>query len=86
MSVYRSTTGGRAHSLPLPRVMDLARAGNRHFDDRRPWKTRKTDPADCRLFGQECTPARPVGPCMVSSEGTCAAWYKYGRSGTSIAR
>lgn len=27
--------------------MDLARAGNRHFDDREPWKTRKTDPADC---------------------------------------
>ena len=37
-------------------------------------------PADCPLFGQACTPLHPVGPCMVSSEGTCAAWYKYGRS------
>ena len=35
-------------------------------------------PGDCALFGKACTPARPVGPCMVSSEGACAAWYKYG--------
>ncbi|MCK5796148.1 MAG: hydrogenase formation protein HypD [Deltaproteobacteria bacterium] len=38
----------------------------------------KVDPTECALFGRRCTPARPVGPCMVSSEGTCAAWYKYG--------
>jgi hydrogenase expression/formation protein HypD len=36
-------------------------------------------PADCRLFGRACTPAAPVGPCMVSSEGACAAAYRYGR-------
>ncbi len=36
-------------------------------------------PADCRLFGKRCTPANPVGSCMVSAEGTCAAYYKYGR-------
>jgi len=35
-------------------------------------------PSECGLFRQACTPARPVGPCMVSSEGTCAAYYKYG--------
>jgi hydrogenase expression/formation protein HypD len=35
-------------------------------------------PAECSLFGVACTPERPVGPCMVSSEGTCAADYKYG--------
>lgn len=35
-------------------------------------------PDKCRLFGRECTPEEPVGPCMVSSEGTCAAYYKYG--------
>ena len=34
-------------------------------------------PPDCQLFGRGCTPAYPVGPCMVSSEGTCAAYYKY---------
>ena len=35
-------------------------------------------PLDCGLFGTTCTPAQPVGPCMVSSEGTCAAYYHYG--------
>ncbi|MDP3730568.1 MAG: hydrogenase formation protein HypD [Candidatus Omnitrophota bacterium] len=35
-------------------------------------------PYDCRLFAKACTPEKPVGACMVSSEGTCAAYYKYG--------
>jgi hydrogenase expression/formation protein HypD len=35
-------------------------------------------PVDCRMFAKVCTPQKPVGPCMVSSEGTCAAYYKYG--------
>ncbi|MBP7935630.1 MAG: hydrogenase formation protein HypD [Phycisphaerae bacterium] len=39
----------------------------------------KLDPSSCGLFGEHCTPSHPVGPCMVSSEGTCAAWFKYGR-------
>lgn len=39
----------------------------------------KVEPSACSLFGRTCTPVAPVGPCMVSSEGTCAAWYKYGR-------
>ena len=34
-------------------------------------------PQDCPLFRKVCTPANPVGPCMVSSEGTCSAYYKY---------
>lgn len=34
-------------------------------------------PEDCPLFGRVCTPMDPVGPCMVSSEGACAAAYKY---------
>ncbi len=36
-------------------------------------------PRECPLFDSRCTPANPIGPCMVSSEGTCAAYYKYGR-------
>jgi len=36
-------------------------------------------PMDCAMFATRCTPDTPVGPCMVSSEGACAAWYKYGR-------
>ncbi len=35
-------------------------------------------PPSCSLFGKRCTPENPVGACMVSSEGTCAAYYKYG--------
>ncbi len=35
-------------------------------------------PPQCALFGKTCTPLTPVGPCMVSSEGTCAAYYRYG--------
>jgi hydrogenase expression/formation protein HypD len=34
-------------------------------------------PTDCALFGQACTPDKPVGACMVSTEGSCAAYYKY---------
>ncbi len=36
-------------------------------------------PTDCRLFGTVCTPENPVGSCMVSSEGACAAYWSYGR-------
>lgn len=42
--------------------------------------TGRCTPADCRLFAGRCTPIAPVGPCMVSSEGTCSAWFKYGRA------
>jgi hydrogenase expression/formation protein HypD len=35
-------------------------------------------PQQCKLFGKECTPERPIGALMVSSEGACAAHYKYG--------
>ena len=34
-------------------------------------------PAQCKLFGKECTPERPIGALMVSSEGSCAAYYNY---------
>ena len=36
------------------------------------------DPPECPLFAKACTPASPVGPCMVSTEGSCAAFYRYG--------
>lgn len=35
-------------------------------------------PYECPLFGQACTPVKPVGPCMVSQEGACAAYYRFG--------
>lgn len=37
-------------------------------------------PTDCRLLGTACTPQHPVGPCMVSSEGACAAYWSYARN------
>jgi len=37
------------------------------------------EPRDCKLFGTVCTPENPIGSCMVSSEGACAAYYTYGR-------
>ena len=37
------------------------------------------EPTDCRLFGTVCTPDNPMGSCMVSSEGACAAYWSYGR-------
>lgn len=40
--------------------------------------TGKMLPSECGLFGSRCSPANPVGPCMVSSEGSCAAHYRYG--------
>lgn len=41
----------------------------------------KVRPPDCKLFGTACTPVHPIGPCMVSSEGACSAYFKYGRAG-----
>lgn len=37
------------------------------------------EPTDCKLFGTVCTPDNPMGACMVSSEGACAAYWSYGR-------
>lgn len=38
-------------------------------------------PTECKLFGTVCTPSNPIGSCMVSSEGACAAYYKYRHGG-----
>ncbi len=40
----------------------------------------KAKPFDCKVFGKACTPTSPLGSCMVSSEGACAAYFKYGKS------
>jgi len=42
--------------------------------------TGRATPASCKLFGKTCTPVHALGPCMVSSEGTCQAWFKYHRA------
>ncbi|MFX0010079.1 MAG: hydrogenase formation protein HypD, partial [Candidatus Hermodarchaeota archaeon] len=37
----------------------------------------KLSPNECKLFAEKCTPLNPIGPCMVSMEGTCSIYYKY---------
>lgn len=44
----------------------------------------RVKPTDCPLFGVSCRPEHPVGPCMVSSEGSCAAYYRYGKGGSRV--
>jgi hydrogenase expression/formation protein HypD len=39
----------------------------------------RAKPYDCKVFGKACTPSNPMGSCMVSSEGACAAYFKYGK-------
>lgn len=39
----------------------------------------KCEPIDCPVFGKGCTPEHPIGACMVSKEGSCAAFYQYGQ-------
>jgi hydrogenase expression/formation protein HypD len=58
---------------PIPELNSVEIKGCSCGDILRGVKT----PVDCPLFKVYCTPANPVGPCMVSSEGTCAAYYKY---------
>ena len=41
-------------------------------------------PTDCAIFGTACTPRNPIGSCMVSAEGACAAYYKYRRGTATV--
>jgi len=43
------------------------------------------EPPECPLFDRTCTPRTPIGACMVSSEGTCAAWYRHERTAGGVA-
>ncbi|HHT9154025.1 MAG TPA: hydrogenase formation protein HypD, partial [Candidatus Hypogeohydataceae bacterium YC40] len=68
---YKKFDAALHFSIPTPKVKEPK--GCLCGDMLRGVKT----PPDCPLFGRACTPSDPVGPCMVSSEGTCAAWFKY---------
>ena len=63
-----------AERYPLPEMPSVQPPGCRCGDVLRGL----IHPPECPLFRQECTPRNPVGPCMVSSEGSCAARYTYG--------
>ncbi len=63
----------KLYSLPGIRIEDpkACRCGEVLTGQIKPW--------ECGVFGTACTPERPLGTCMVSSEGACAAFYAYGR-------
>lgn len=60
-------------SLPVELFASVEPAGCRCGDV----LTGSIRPPECPLFGNKCLPEHPVGSCMVSTEGACAAWYKY---------
>jgi hydrogenase expression/formation protein HypD len=70
---YAGWDAERRFEVPGARIEDpkACRCGDVLRGRARPW--------ECRVFGTACTPERPLGTCMVSSEGACAAYYAYGR-------
>ena len=68
---YKAFDAREVFALDLPEVQELP--GCRCGDVLKG----KIRPDECPLFKKACTPASPVGPCMVSTEGSCAAYYKY---------
>ena len=81
-------------AAPAARVRRLGRRGAVRAARRRGSRTRRRasaarccigaiKPWECGVFGTACTPERPLGTCMVSSEGACAAYYNYGATGAA---
>ena len=70
---YADFDAERRYSLPGVRVADpkSCQCGEVLKGVLKPW--------ECKVFGTACTPETPIGTCMVSSEGACAAYYNYGR-------
>ena len=48
--------------------------------------TARAEPKECKMFGRACTPVHPLGPCMVSSEGSCQVAFKYQRANPRLKR
>jgi hydrogenase expression/formation protein HypD len=70
---YASFDAEQRFAIPNRKVADAAacQCGEILKGVLKPWQ--------CKVFGTACTPENPIGSCMVSSEGACAAYYKYGR-------
>ena len=70
---YEVFDAEKRFSIPALRVEDpkACQCGDVLKGALKPW--------ECKVFGTACTPETPIGSCMVSSEGACAAYYNYGR-------
>jgi hydrogenase expression/formation protein HypD len=70
---YAELDAERRYAIPGARVADpeACQCGEVLKGVIKPW--------ECKVFGTSCTPERPIGTCMVSPEGACAAYYNYGR-------
>lgn len=64
----------RKFQVPPPKAHDIPPGCNCHLV-----MTGKIFPYECKLFRNKCTPQNPVGPCMVSYEGSCQIFFKYGQ-------
>jgi hydrogenase expression/formation protein HypD len=71
---FASWDAEKLYALPGTRIEDpkACRCGEVLTGQIKPW--------ECGVFGTACTPERPLGTCMVSSEGACAAYFSYGRA------
>lgn len=78
---YRAYDAGEEYGLPEPGPEDDMPGGCRCADV----ILGLAKPTDCPLFMRACTPSKPYGPCMVSSEGTCAIWARFGGGGLADA-
>jgi len=78
---YRVYDAREEYGLPLPGPESDMPAGCRCADV----VLGLAKPTDCPLFMKACTPSKPFGPCMVSSEGTCAIWARFGGGGLADA-
>jgi hydrogenase expression/formation protein HypD len=74
-AAYAELDAERRYAIPGVRVADpkACQCGEVLKGVIKPW--------ECKVFGTACTPERPIGTCMVSPEGACAAYYNYGRYG-----
>ena len=70
---YAAFDAERIYQVPGVRVADpkACQCGEVLRGAIKPW--------ECKVFGTACTPETPIGTCMVSSEGACAAYYNFGR-------
>ncbi|HDL15132.1 MAG TPA: hydrogenase formation protein HypD, partial [Euryarchaeota archaeon] len=70
---YFNADAMKRHSVKLKKSVDIPPGCSCHLVI-----IGKIEPEKCIMFGNQCTPEKPFGPCMVSSEGTCNIYYRYG--------